>query len=172
MNTALMYGLYVTAANIVFNLIMYFTGAWKSESYGWLGFLTVVFLAIGIVFAMRERKREEFDGYLRYAQGFSTGLTVSIVAGLLGAIFYYVYLNYINPEVVDFMREQMEKGMAEQQREMSSEQFEQAKDMGELFMTPSMQAIWTFVTTLVVGSIISLIAAAFLKRNPEPQVMG
>lgn len=170
MNTALTYGLYVAAANIVYYLIMYFTGAWKSEEMAWLGFLTIIFLAVGIYMAVKERKQEEWDGFMRFGQGFSTGLTVAVVAGIVGAIFYFVYLSYINPEIVDFMKDQMAKGMAEQEKQMTAEEFERAKEMGGIFIEPGMQAVWTFVVTIIVGSIISTIVSAIMKRNPEPTV--
>lgn len=166
-----MYGLYVTAANIILSLIMYFTGMWKSET-AWVGYLSFIFLIIGIVMAIKDRRDNENGGEIRFGQAFSTGFTVVLIAAITGAVFYYVYAAFINPELVDHIKEGMEKGMAEQQSKMSAEEFEQAKKYSFMMVEPPMMAIWQLLISLLLGSVVSAICASILKREPKPRVMS
>jgi hypothetical protein len=170
MSNAVMYGLYVSAANIILSLIMHFTGMWKGDM-GWVGILYYVFVAIGIVMAIKDRRDNENGGTIRFGQAFSTGFTVVIIAAVIAAIYYYVYATLINPELADHIRQSMEAGMAEQRAKMTEEQFEQTMKYSMMMSEPPMMAIWQFLGTLIVGSIITAISAAILKKNPEPQVM-
>jgi hypothetical protein len=55
---------------------------------------------------------------------------------------------------------------------MTDEQYEQTLKYSVMMAEPSMMAIWQFLGTLLVGSVITAIAGAILKKNPEPQVMA
>ncbi|HET6513205.1 MAG TPA: DUF4199 domain-containing protein [Candidatus Kapabacteria bacterium] len=170
MSNAVMYGLYVTAANIVLTLIMYFTGLWKSAPA--IGYIAFIFLIIAIVMAIKDRRDNENGGEIRFGQAFSTGFTVVLITAILGAIFFFVYTQYINTEFEPYMAEQMEIGMAEQKANMSEAEFEQAKSMAGMMSSPAMMAISQILMSLILGSIVSAICAAILKRDPRPQVMS
>jgi hypothetical protein len=164
-----MYGLYVTAANIILTLIMYFTGLWKSAPA--VGYLSLVFLVLGVVMAIKDRRDNVNPGEIRFGQAFSTGFTVVIVAALTGAIFFYVYANYINPDLETYMTEQMQQGMEEQRGKMSDEEFAQAQKYSGMMSSPVTMAITQVLMSLLLGSVISAICAAILKREPKPQIM-
>ena len=171
MSNAVMYGLYVTAANIILSLIMLFTGLWKTDA-AWIGYLSFVFLIVAIVMAIKDRRDNDNGGEIRFGQAFSTGFTVVLIAAITGAIFYYVYAAFINPEPVDHIKQGMEEGMAAQQSEMSAEEFEQAKKYSFMMVEPPMMAIWQLLMSLLLGSVVSAICASILKREPKPQVMS
>jgi hypothetical protein len=164
-----MYGLYVTAANIILTLIMYFTGLWKSAPA--VGYLSFIFMVLAIVMAIKDRRDNVNPGEIRFGQAFSTGFTVVIVAAITGAIFFYIYANYINPELETYMTEQMHQGMEEQRGSMTDEEFEQAKKFSGMMSSPVTMAITQVLMVLLLGSVISAICAAILKRDPKPQVM-
>jgi hypothetical protein len=172
MSNAVMYGLYVAAANIILSLILHFTGAWKGDLGQYVGIIYYVFLAIGLVMAIKDRRDNENGGTIRFGQAFSTGFTVVIVAAVCSAIYFYVYAAMINPELTEHIKQQMEAGMAEKKAQMTEEQFEQTMKYSTMMATPGMMALWQFLGTLIVGSIITAIAGAILKKNPEPQVMA
>lgn len=164
-----MYGLYVTAANIILTLIMYFTGLWRSAPA--IGYLSFIFLVLAIVMAIKDRRDNINPGEIRFSQAFSTGFTVVLVAAITGAIFFYVYANFINPELETYMTEQMHQGMEEQRGNMTDEEFEQAKEFSGMMSSPVTMAITQVLMSLLLGSVISAICAAILKRDPKPQVM-
>lgn len=169
MSTALMYGLYVTAANIVLTLIMHFAGLWKPETM-WIGYIAFIFLIVGIVMAIKDRRDNENGGDIRFGQGFSTGFTVVIVSAIIGALFFYVYAEMINPEMMEKIREGMEQGLAAQESTMSAEQFEATREMTLMFAKPAIMAAWQLLGNLLIGAVLSAIIAAILKRTPQPQV--
>lgn len=169
MGTALMYGLYVSAANILLSLIMHFAGLWGPDTM-WIGYLAFVFLTIGMVMAIKDRRDNENGGDIRFGQAFSTGFTVVLVSAIVGALFFYVYAEFINPDMMTKIREGMEQGLAAKQGSMSEAEYEQAREMTLAFADPAWMAIWQLLGSFLIGSVITVIVAAILKRNPQPQV--
>lgn len=169
MSTAFMYGLYVAAANILLSLIMHFLGLWSTDTM-WIGYVAFIFLTIGIVMAIKERRDNENGGDIRFGQAFSTGFTVVLISAIIGALFYYIYAEFINPDMVTQIKEGMEKGLAEQQSKMTEQEYEQTREMTLMFADPAWTAIWQLLASLLIGSVITVISAAILRKNPQPQV--
>jgi len=163
MGSAVIYGLYVSAATIVLSLIEYFTGLWSQPSAGWLGLLSVAFLLFGILFCIQDRKKNEFNGSATYGQGFASGMLVSLVAGVVAAIFMYVYASFINPELIDFIRSKAEQGMRE--NKMTQDQIDQAMKITKIWISVGGQVLQAFVGTILIGLILSLIIAIFTRTK-------
>ncbi|MDB4918939.1 DUF4199 domain-containing protein [Mucilaginibacter sp.] len=117
-----------------------------------------------IVFLLMAQKeyRDQLGGFLTYGEGFMGGFLFSIFAGLLGAIFIYVYLTFLSPQV-------FEQSLADAQTKMeskglSSEQVDSAmaitKKYGTLF-----GAIGAVIGSIFIGAIIALIGAAIFKKE-------
>src|SRR6476620_5719104 len=103
MKTAFTYGAYSAIIAIVITLIGYFTGMDHSTTgryFGWLGF---VVLAVMIYLAIKARKEEDLNGFITYGQCVGTGTMVALASSFILAIFMYVYVSYINPELVDYI---------------------------------------------------------------------
>jgi hypothetical protein len=167
MGTAFIYGLYVSAAIIVLSLIGYFTGMWQSDAWNIVNYLWMVFLAVGIVFGLKDRKNNDLNGVMTYGQGLGTGVIISIVAGVVDAIFTYVYITIINPDFQDVMHQKMREGMAKQG--LSPEQMEQAAKIQAVWTSPLMICLFLIIATVFIGFILSLIIAAIMKSRDTDQ---
>jgi hypothetical protein len=158
MKNFLKWGIYAAVANIALQLIIYATGLSTQDTgrqLGWLG------MAIGIAimfFGIKEKKSEDPGGFT-FGRGWVEGLLISLIAGVIVAVFTFIYLDMINPEMLDFARSQAEAGM----KTMPKENYDQAQKMMGWMFSPSSFAIMTLFTYAIGGAILSLIIAAVVK---------
>lgn len=168
MGTKFTYAAILTLIGAGMRLLLYFTG-YETEKlatgqhFQWLGMIAmIVVLALGIK-AVRD---ESPGGYMSYGKGVGTGVLISLFSGLMSAVYNFIHLKFVNTQFADY---QMELIRAKwEQAGMSSAQMEKAEGFARMTMGPVAQAIATPIIVVCFGLIISLIAAAFLKR-PAPE---
>ncbi|MDP4220718.1 MAG: DUF4199 domain-containing protein [Bacteroidota bacterium] len=154
------WGIYIVALNVAVMLIGYFAG-WTTTSLGrtvsWIATAaSLVLLFMGI----REKKMTDTEDFT-FGRGWVEGTLISIVAAVIFALFFFLFTTFINPEMIDFAREEATKGMAAQN--MPKEQLEQAKKFTEFFLSPTGFAISTLFMYTLGGMFISLIFSPIVK---------
>jgi len=128
-------------------------------------FATMVVLVVGIILAMRHFKVQN-GGFMSYGQGLGVGVTAASVVGVLSAAFTYVYTTFVDPELMTRM---MDKARADMEAKgMPDAQIEQAMAFSAKFTTGPIMLIFVVLGYIIIGLLISLIAAAFVK-NPKPE---
>ncbi|MEO7215302.1 DUF4199 domain-containing protein [Mucilaginibacter sp.] len=120
---------------------------------------------IAFCFLAQKEFKDQLGGYITFGQAFNTGFKYSLFSGFLLAIFFYVYLAFLNPGALDKAAEQQQTVLAE--KNMSQEQIDQAIEMtkkyGALF-----GAVAAAIGSLISGCIIALVTAAILKKERSP----
>lgn len=156
------YGLLTGVVSVILSLILYVSGLEQSPAR-WLSFLVLG----GGIFLAHKFFKEHNAGFMSYGQGLSIGATLSGIAGVLGAIFTYLYINFIDTE---FIGRAMEKARADMEARgnLTDEQIEQGLTMTARFMTPGLLFIGAILGTLFFGFLLSLLIAAITK-NPRPE---
>jgi uncharacterized membrane protein SpoIIM required for sporulation len=104
---------------------------------------------------------------MSFGQGVGIGTLISAVGGVLGAIFTYVYMNIIDPEVVGRM---MEKARADMETRggMTDEQIDQGMAMAGKFMNGPLMVVGVVLGSLFFGVLLALVVSAFMKHTrPE-----
>lgn len=159
---ALKWGLVTAILIIVYTVILYVTGLFKTPSLSWISFLL---LLIGIFMALREFKSLN-SNFMSFSEGLGVGTLLSAVTGLIGSIFSYIYINFIDTTIMqqmsDLQREQLES------RGMSSEQVDQAMEMAAKFTSPGLMFLFGILGYIFFGFILSLIVSAIVK-NSKPE---
>ncbi|MCC3154707.1 DUF4199 domain-containing protein [Hymenobacter sp. BT770] len=131
-----------------------------------LRFISFLVLAGGMVMAMRYYK-ENNHGFMRFGEGLGIGTILSAVVGALSAIFSYVYMNIIDPEVVGRMMEKARTDM-EARGGLSDEQIDQGMAMAGKFMNGPIMLVGVVLGTVFFGVLLALVISAFLKHSkPE-----
>lgn len=171
MKTYLLYGFLIALGNFLLSLVLFLCGLQSDISHlpaaqlvGGLGGLAIglTLLILGIRAARAEIPPEQAFGYGRAV---GAGFAIQAFASVFAAVATYVYGAFINPHLSELiLQSQAEKAEA---RGMTSEQIERMQGMTRMFVGPAGQAISALVGTLVIGGIIVLIVAAFLKRSGE-----
>ena len=104
------------------------------------------------------------NGYGTFNQLFGVGFKVSLIAGIIGAIWAILYFQVIDPGIMDrIMEGQMEQML---EKGMSEEDAERAMSMTSKFTSPPIIAAFSLVGSVIIGCVLSLIAAAILKKDP------
>lgn len=169
MSTKFVYALTLTICGAVLNLLLYFTG-YQTEKlatgqyFQWIGFvIMIVVLWLGIK-AVREEAPHQA---LTYGQCLGTGVLISLYSGLMSSVYSFIHFKFVNPNFVDYQLELIRAKWAA--AGMSDSQMEKAEGFTRMMMGPVIQAIMTPIMVVIIGLILSLIIAAFLKRNPPEE---
>jgi hypothetical protein len=157
---------------IVYGLFAIFTDlASPAKGFGAiaLNLLISVVLYVGIVvYGVRYHRDQELGGFITFGRAFITGLIVVVVAGILGAVFNYVYMSFIDPDYMARMMEDM--GVMYERLGMTEEQIEEAMAQVEGSMSPARTILTAILSSAIIGGIVSLIVAAVMKREPAEAV--
>lgn len=130
-----------------------------------LGLVGLLFPIIGIVLAIRSAKNAD-PGPFSFGDGFKQGALVSLVAAVLAAVFTYLYVTAVNPDYLDAVRAATEAQLRE--RGLTGPEFEQAQSLQAGMSTPGAVSSIGFMTQLILGLIVSAVAAAILRRKEQP----
>ena len=171
MSTTLKWGLITGAVYIIFSLISNMLGLNQGGGgNAMLGFLMNVILFGVTLFlfylGIKEVRDEDLGGYLNMGQAFRNGMKIAVVAGLIAAVFTFIYMKVIDPGLSDRILEGAEdqwdqQGMPEEQREM-------ARKFTGMFLNPMLMAPFVLLWTVFWGMIKSLISGAILKKDAPP----
>jgi len=96
------YGALVALGSLAWILAEYLLG-FRTSDFGThlvTSLFSVVVLILGILFAMRYRK-QQLGSRFTFKTGFVTGLSVSLVAGVLMVVGQYVYLGVLDRDYLD-----------------------------------------------------------------------
>lgn len=163
-NHSLKFGLITGAALIGVSLLMYILDLPFKHP---LGYLSMVALVGGMIWAALVYKNEYSGGFISYGKAFTIGLFVALIAGVLSSIYSYLFFTVFDPDafakIMELSIEQAEEKMAPQG--LSEEQMEAGISMTKAFTSPVAIAIMSFLTNAIFGGVVMLIAAIFIKKE-------
>lgn len=171
MKPPVVYGIALALAAAFLNLALYFLGlhsdAAKLTEAQWISNIGMLVFGISCtVLGIKGQRAETPAGKgFGYGRALGAGVIVSLVAGLIGIATNWFYFEVINPGLRDLLvQTQLDKMAASG---MSGDQLDKVEKGVRFFMQPLFIGLVTLITSVFWGTVISLIAAAFLKR-PAP----
>lgn len=163
---AMNYGFILALLSIVVSVIAYVTNN-HIERPWWVSVLSTVSMVGVIVYGLKAYK-DENSGFLSIAEALKVGLAISIIAGIIGAFYNYIFVTIIEPDFVTQMLDMTRNQMIEQNPEMAQDQMDMAMGITEKMMQPMIMSAIGIIMTLFFGFIISLISGLIMKVNrPE-----
>ena len=171
MSTTVKWGLITGMVYVISSLISNMLGLQQGGG-GSMGLgMLVNILLFGITFytlflGVKEVRDTELNGYLNMGQAFRSGMKIAVIAGVIGAIFSFIYMKFIDPGMADMIMEGAEEqwdkmNVPEEQREMS-------RKITGMFLNPMIMAPFMLVWVAFWGVIKSLIAGSILKKEAPP----
>jgi len=157
--SAMIYGLYLGIVITLYSVILYVAGQNANKSLGYISFLLY---AIGIVLVQVYYRDHELNGSISYGQAVGFGVAVMLCAGIITAL-YSIIIYKIDPSLIEQI-----KAMTEEQylkSGMSEDQVETTMSVASKLMTPGILAISGLFSSVLVGTIISLISSIFVKKQ-------
>ena len=161
-NTAMRYGIIVGLISVIYSFVLAMLDETMNRGLGAVAYL---FLIVGMVMAFKYFKNHN-HGYMSYGQGLGIGTLMSLIVGLLSSIFMYIYINFVDPEMMNRAMEMQRVQMEE--RGMDDAQIDQAMEMAGKFSSPELMIVFGTLGFVVIGFIIALIVAAIMK-NARPE---
>jgi hypothetical protein len=129
-------------------------------------YLSFAVLIGGLVLAMNYFKQHN-QGFMSYGQGLGIGAVLSAVVGAISGIFAYVYMNFIDTDMLSRITEKMRADM-EARGGVSDEQIDQAVAMSSKFMNGPVMVGAALLGTVLIGVLLSLVISAIIK-NAQPE---
>lgn len=162
-NTGIKYGGYLGAFTIIFSLLAHYAG-WQDLAKPEAGSnITMSLLSIAANFAIIylgvKFFRENNEGLLTFGEGVSVSLYIGLFAGIIGALFMYIFVAYIAPEFMDVVANSIDLD------EMSEEEAAAAKGVMGIFLSPTFIAFSSFLGSIIGALIYGCIASLILKRG-------
>ncbi len=171
MSISVKWGLITGMVYVIFSLISNMLGIQQggggSPVLGILmNILIMVITFFTIYLGIKESRDQESGGYLTMGQAFKKGMAIALIAGVLAGIFSFIYMKFIDPEMIDRVMEGYEDqwdtmNVPEEQREMS-------RKITGIFMNPAILTPFMILWVAFWGIFKSLIAGAMLKKDAPP----
>lgn len=162
LNNALKYGFYTSAAYVVVSLMLYILDL---TAVTWLNYVIYLIMIIGMVLAMLNYRNKLNGGYIQFGDAFLTGLYVSIITALVMTLYGWIYMTYINPDAAEQALRLAEERLL--QKGFPDEVIEKQMSIARKMMNTPLAYIISIIWSIVIGAIVSLIAAAIVKKNDD-----
>ncbi|MFD0991758.1 DUF4199 domain-containing protein [Tenacibaculum geojense] len=158
-------GALLAGISIMLNLVMYAMGNhfephWSVGAISFIAFIVLIVLAI-------KKFKQNNGGFLSFGEAVKIGVGIAIFSALLGAIYNFVFMNFIEPDFLAQVMELQEQKLLDQG--MSEEQIEASMAMGQKFSSPLLMAAFGIIGSAIGGFIVSAIAGAVMKKSEEEQ---
>ena len=157
-NIALKWAVFNVLVSIIITYVIQFANLDPNSPVKYLSFIPFV----AFLFLTQKEYRDKLGGYMTFGEGFLSGFLFSVFAGLMGAVFVYIYYTFLSPQmfqqIIDASQTAMqEKGLPSDQVEHSTEIL---KKFGVLLTT-----VGSVFGSAFLGVIIALIGAAIFKKE-------
>lgn len=162
MNNSIKYGLYTGIAMVLLSLLFY---ALDVKTNSWPQYVSIGVLLAGLIVGTLAFRDKCNGGYISYGRSLGSGVMISLITGVILAIYSYLNSAFLNPEIIEQMMRAGEENMIKQG--LSDDQIDQAMGMTTMFMTPVFIAITSFFSMLLWGTLISLLASIFIKKDNQ-----
>ena len=169
MKNCALYGFVWALASAFLTLILFFAGLHsdpaKLSAAGWIGGLVGMAIAVAcMIIGVRARRAEVPSGEdFTYGSAYGTAFGIAAIASVLSAAFTYVYWVFINPAIAEvIIQDQVSKL---ESSGLTGDRLDQATAGVRKIFAPIPQAVSTLVLLLIIGAVIALIVAGFLKRT-------
>lgn len=147
---------------IIFSFILYIAGLNEGSS---LNVLTYIILIGGIMYGIKQVRDKVQNGFISYGRAVGSGTLVALFASIILAFYMFVLMKYVDNSIIVKSLEMLQQNWSE--KGVSDEQVEAMTQLLAPFMTPGFMTFSTIFGLTFLGVIVSLIAGAFMKKDPN-----
>jgi len=161
--TNLMNGLILGLAGIVYSLLVYFLNLSFNKAQGYV----FILVQIAVLFFLVKSYRDNYkNGMITYGEALGASIIICLYYAIIMAIFTYILYTVIDTGLLDkqlaFTEEMMQK------KGLPQASIEAGMAMQKKMMTPAFMAPISIFGNMFWGLIISLIVAAFVRKEGNP----
>ena len=163
LKTGIKYGGYLGLATILLTLIAYYTG-WQDftdlqSTESMMVEIAGHVIGLGITILGIIYYRRHNEGLLTFGEGMSTSLFIGLFAGIIGAIFMYIFASYIATNLGEAVLSTIDTD------EMSDGDAEAMEQVMGFATSPVFLAFSTLISSIIMALIYGLIGSLILKKG-------
>jgi hypothetical protein len=158
-------GLILGLIGIVYSLIMYFLDLSTNK---WVGYPFLIVEIIILFFLVKSYRDNHMHGMITYGQAVGAGVVICLYYAIIMAIFTYILYAFIDPGLLDKMLAMSEEESLK--RGFNQEQIDMGMKIARKITTAPVLTIFSLFGTMFFGTIMSLIVAAFVRKEGNPLV--
>lgn len=148
--------------SILFVVIAYMTGdIYKGKS--WLNWAGMIISVAALIYMAINYRKTTCGGFISYGNAFIYCWVTYIFAGVISVAFVVLLQTVIEPDYMEKMADVQREMLLK--RGMSDSQVEQSMAIASKFQTPLFVLIIGNVWNALIGLVISLITAIFVKKD-------
>ncbi len=169
-NHAVKYGLYYGAASIVVSLLFWLAMPDMIFNIGISFAVSIIVPLIFMFLAIRDTKNEQ-EGFISFGECLKASFLTYIIGSLIGVIFSFVLMNYLDPSLLDLQKEaaieaaESMSSMLGAPEEAMEEMREQMEEQDLDTFTVGQAMIGWLGGLVFPGLILALIMSGVLKKN-------
>ncbi len=158
-------GILLSVGLFLWLLLEFFLGfhTTRIDYHPFITWLSIVIPIVGIYWSMKVKRDREYAGKISFVQALKSGFVVTAIMSLLGPIMVFVYVSAINPLFFSTMLAHS-KVMIEGLNISVIDKEKMIEESTRNFSTSS-YVIQSFIGSLIMGTVLSLLTAALMKRN-------
>ncbi len=119
----------------------------------------------GIIVAIYAYRKEYNNNLITYGRALSFGFLTSVLLAFVVAIYTWLFIKFINTDYIALMNQNMEEHMLA--KGVAPEMIERFTERSSRMRNPGVMFFRNVAFNSIIGLIISLIAAIFLKKEPN-----
>lgn len=161
---AFIYGVILGVVGVLLTLVFYFLNLTTAT---WVGWVSIAVTIAVLVYCLVAYRNEYLGGFASFGQIFIMGLVIGIISAIISAAFTYLLHTVIDPDLAEKMRIAMEERIMNNPRfpeSMHDDLFEKMESR----IQPGRMAMMALIAGPILNAIISLIIAAFVKKEENP----
>jgi len=158
-------GLILGLIGIVYSLVMYFLDLTFEQWQGWIWAALQIVILFFLVKTYRDTYRH---GVITFGQALGAGVVICLYNAVISAIFIYLLYTVIDTNLMDKQLAYTEGLLLE--RGLPEEAVEMSMKIQKKIMVPEVMAPISILGSMFYGLIMSLIVAAFVRREGNPLV--
>ena len=143
-------------------LVTYLLEMYENKIFGYINYLIIIG---GIIFGIKKFRDEVKGGFISYSGALGYGVMIVLFASIITSFGNFIYLSYVDNTFIEVALENAEIQMIE--NGTPDEQVDMAMSMTKKMLSPIGIFIFGILGLTLFGLIVSLIAAAFLKKDPD-----
>jgi hypothetical protein len=149
-----------------------YSGNGHNFDYGMLVGYASMLLAFSFVFVGIKNYRDKYNnGLITFGQAFKTGFFISLIASTVYVITWLVEYYFFIPDFMDQYAQHMldkakESGISAEEMSKKATEMNSYK---ELYKSPVMVILLTYMEILPLGILVTLVSALILKRKSKPE---
>jgi hypothetical protein len=156
---ALNYGLILGGISVVYSILLWVLGQFMNKPLGYVGLL----FTIGVMFyGTKEYRDKHLGGFMTYGKAFTSNFLIGLYSAIIGTIFSFILFKYLDPKLIETIKETAIDTAMQKNPSMSQEQLESSMSF---FMSPIFITISALLGGAFFAAILALLVSIFHKKE-------